>query len=162
MLSSTSRILMGSSLFCVCMLSNGEGCLNIKRCWVQKSNNCARALTRKGFVGILECCPDDMIKERGVTAGSTIDKDILLTMGAPTDLGFVADLIEKLLSEFAGWFECDHHVKRDKEILHLRHDLGKKWSLYLTGAAQGICKSVLKKDVDVEMTDSSVTMTINK
>ena len=119
-------------------------------------------MTRKGFVGILECCPDDMIKERGVTAGSTIDKDILLTMGAPTDLGFVADLIEKLLSEFAGWFECDHHVKRDKEILHLRHDLGKKWSLYLTGAAQGICKSVLKKDVDVEMTDSSVTMTINK
>ena len=122
----------------------------------------AITLTRKGFIGILECCPDEMIKEKGINAGATIAKDILLTMGVPPDYSFVADLIEKLLSEFVGWFECDHHIKRDRDVLHLRHELGRKWSIYVAAAAKGMCESVLKQEIDIEMTDSSVTLTIVK
>jgi hypothetical protein len=113
-------------------------------------------------VNILECCPDEKVKETGRNAGETIVKDLLLTMGVTPNYAFVVFLMTKLLSEFAGWFECDHHVKEDKEILHMRHDLGRKWSIYLSGISSGTFNEILNKDVDIELSDSSVTITIDK
>jgi len=120
----------------------------------------AITLTRKGFSSLLECCPEDKVREKGRKAGSTITRDMLLTMGAAHDYSFVILLVKKILSEFAGWFECDHHVKRDKEILHFRHDLGIKWSIYVEAAASETFHSVLGKKVTTEISDSSVTITI--
>jgi hypothetical protein len=122
----------------------------------------AITITRKGFVGILGCCPDDELRENGINAGSTIVKDLMLTMGVTPNYGFVLSLVKTLLSDFAGWFECDHHIKRDKEILHLRHDLGMKWSIYVSGVATGTFNSILNKEVGIEFSDSSVTITIEK
>ena len=122
----------------------------------------AITLTSKGFSSLLECCPEDKVRENGRNAGSTITRDLLLTMGAAHDYSFVILLVKKILSEFAGWFECDHHIKRDKEILHLRHDLGIKWSIYLSEVAAGTFNSILNKEVTIELSDSSVTITIPK
>ncbi|PVX26620.1 MAG: hypothetical protein CW691_00815 [Candidatus Bathyarchaeum sp.] len=122
----------------------------------------AITLTRKGFLGILECCPDDKIKESGINAGENIVKDLLLTMGVTPTYSFVLCLIKKLLSEFAGWFECDHHIKKDKEILHLRHELGRKWSIYLSGITVGTFNTILHKEISTEISDTSITITIDK
>jgi hypothetical protein len=122
----------------------------------------AITLTRKGFSNILESCPEDKVRENGRNAGSTLTRDLLLTMGVTPSYSFVILLVKKILSEFAGWFECDHHIKRDKEILHLRHDLGIKWSIYLSGVASGTFNSLLNKEVAIELSDSSVTITIPK
>ena len=122
----------------------------------------AITLTRKGFSALLECCPEDKVRENGRNAGSIITKDLLLTMGVTPSYGFVVLLVKKLLSEFAGWFECDHHVKRDKEILHLRHDLGLHWSIYLSAVTSETFNSILDTEVTIEVSDSSVTVTIPK
>jgi len=122
----------------------------------------AITLTSKGFSAILESCPEDKVRENGRNAGSTIVKDLMLTMGVTPSYSFVILLVKKILSEFAGWFECDHHVKRDKEILHLRHDLGINWSIYLSGVASGTFNSLLDTEVAIELSDSSVTITIPK
>jgi hypothetical protein len=120
----------------------------------------AITLTRKSFSALLECCPEDKVREKGRKAGLEITRDMLLTMGAALDYSFVILLVKKILAEFAGWFECDHHVKRDKEILHFRHDLGIKWSIYVEAAASETFSSVLGKKVTTEISDSSVTITI--
>ena len=120
----------------------------------------AITLTRKGFAALLECCPENEVRKRGKTAGLEITRDMLLTMGAAQDYNFVILLIKKILAEFAGWFECDHHIKRDREILHFRHDLGIKWSIYVEAAASETFSSVLGKEVTTEISDSSVTVTI--
>ncbi len=122
----------------------------------------AITLTRKGFSAILESCPEDKIRENARNAGSTIANDLLRTMGAPTNYNFVVFLITKLLSGFAGWFECDHHIRRDKEILHLRHDLGTNWSIYLAEAASEMFNSTLNKKVKTEILGDSVTVTIDR
>jgi len=122
----------------------------------------AITLTRKGFSAILESCPEDKVRENGRNAGSTLTRDLLLTMGVTPDYNFVVLLVKKILSDFAGWFECDHHIKRDQEILHLRHDLGINWSIYLSGVASGTFDSILNKEVAIEFSDSSVTITIPK
>ena len=122
----------------------------------------AITLTSKGFRGILECCPDDKILEIGINAGENIVKDLLLTIGVTPTYEFVLFLVNKLLSEFAGWFECDHHIKKDKEILHMRHDLGRKWSLYLSGITTGTFNALLNTEIGIEISDSSVTITIDK
>ena len=122
----------------------------------------AITLTRKGFANILESCPDEKVKENGRNAGETIVKDLLLTMGVTPNYAFVIFIVKKLLSEFAGWFECDHHIKENKEVLHLRHDLGPKWSIYLSGITAGTFNSLLNKEIQIETSDSSVTVTIDK
>lgn len=83
-------------------------------------------------------------------------------MGAQPNHSFLVSLYKQLLSEFAGWFQCDHHIRRDKEIFHLRHDLGTKWSIYLAEAASEMFKSVLNEEVTTEISDSSVTITVNR
>ena len=120
----------------------------------------AITVTSKGFSAILESCPEDKVRENGRNAGSSIARDVLLTMGVTPSYSFVILLVKKILSEFAGWFECDHHVKRDKEILHFRHRLGIMWSVYLEAAASEMFSSVLGKKVTTEISDSSVTITI--
>lgn len=122
----------------------------------------AITLTSKGFSAILESCPDDKLRENGRNAGSTIVKDLMLTMGVTPDHNFVILLVKKILAEFAGWFECDHHIKRDKEILHLRHDLGIKWSIYISGITSGTFNSILDKEIEIDFSDSYVTITIPK
>ena len=122
----------------------------------------AITLTSKGFSNILECCPDDKIRQKGEKAGESIVKDLLLTMGVTPTYGFVLCLVKKLLSEFAGWFECDHHIKPDREVLHMRHDLGRKWSIYLAGISSGTFNSLLNQEIELEISDSSVTITIPK
>jgi len=122
----------------------------------------AITLTRQGFIGILQCCPDEKIKENGKNAGSKIVKDLLRTMGVPPTYGIVLCIVKKLLSEFAGWFECDHHIRPDKEILHFRHDLGPKWSLYLSAITEGTFNSLLDTKVEIETSNNSVTVTIKK
>jgi hypothetical protein len=120
----------------------------------------AITLTRKGFASLLESCPADEVREKGRKAGLEISRDMLLTMGAANDYNFVILLVKKILAEFAGWFECDHHVKRDREILHFRHELGIKWSIYVEAAASETFSTVLGKQVSTEISDSSVTVTI--
>lgn len=120
----------------------------------------AITLTRKGFLGILESCPEESIRENARKAGSTIARDLLLTMGVQANYNFLVSLHKQLLSEFAGWFECDHHVRQDKEIFHLRHELGNKWSIYLAEAASEMFKFILNKEVAIEFSDSSVTITM--
>ena len=122
----------------------------------------AITITSKGFSAILESCPEDKIKENGRNAGLNIARDVLLTMGVTPNYDFVILLVKKILSEFAGWFEYDHHVKRDKEILHLRHDLGRNWSIYVSEVTNAAFGSILKKDVSIEHSEYSVTVTIKK
>jgi hypothetical protein len=122
----------------------------------------AITLTSKGFTAILEDCPDDKLSENGRNAGSAITRDLLLTMGVAPNYDFVILLVKKILSEFAGWFECDHHIKQDKEILHLRHNLGAKWSIYLAAVADSTFTILLNKDIKIEQSEYSVTITINK
>jgi hypothetical protein len=119
-------------------------------------------LTRKGFTGILECCSDDEIKENGINAGSVITRTLLLTMGVTPNYTVVICLVEKLLSEFAGWFECDNHIKEDKEILHMCHDMGMKWSIYRSGAASGMFNFILKQEIGIEVSDSAISVTLDK
>jgi hypothetical protein len=122
----------------------------------------AITITRKGFASLMECVPEDKIRENGRNAGANITKDMLLTMGVTPNYSFVLLLIKKILAEFAGWFECDHHIRQDKEILHLRHDLGMNWSIYLSAVSAATFNSLLNQEVAIEHTDSSVTITIPK
>ena len=122
----------------------------------------AITLTRKGFAAILESCPEESVRENGRNAGSTIADDLGRTMGAPTSYSFLVFIVKKLVSGFAGWFECDHHIRKDKEYFHLRHDLGPKWSIYLAEAAAQMFKSVVKDKVTTEILGDSVTITIHR
>ena len=59
-------------------------------------------------------------------------QDILNTLGLSFDHESVTYLIKEFYGHYGNWFNYNHHIKNNKEIFHLRHNLGEKWSVYVS------------------------------
>jgi len=117
----------------------------------------AVSITRTLFSKIVACCTEDELEEIAKFAGSIGIKDVLLTLGTPLTHDKVMDHL-KIVGTFGGWFDFNQHPKKIGEYIHLRHKLGKKWSIFLAKTVSTIFKSILHKEVKTETFDNYVTI----
>ena len=117
-------------------------------------------LSYKSFATILEGCSGEWIKSVSEDFGSTVIKDLMLMMGLPLDQDNLIFVITNF-GEIGGLFKIIYNRENGKEMLHLNHNLGRKWSVYLAGAISGMFKSVLNKEVKTEIFDNCVTIEFN-
>jgi hypothetical protein len=116
-------------------------------------------LSRTMCSKILDCCTDDEIKKIAEFIGSTETIDSLQTMGiSPTYEKVIQHL--KIFGTFGGWFNFNRNTKNSGEYIHLRHGLGKKWSIFLAETFSTVFKTILHKEVKIETSDNSVTVDI--
>lgn len=59
----------------------------------------------------------------------------------------VVYFITILLDNFANWFQCEHFIKRDKEVFHLRHNMRKNWSFFVAEVISTLFEYDLNKEV---------------
>ena len=111
---------------------------------------------------ILEGVPETYLEKVGVISGATTPKDAFLTMGRPLDLNSLTWVMDELLGGpyFLKWFKCDHHTKENMDIFHIRHSLGKKWSIFLGSYLKSMFKSILDLDIDPEIIDGALHIVI--
>jgi len=83
-------------------------------------------------------------------------------MGVTPNYAFVICLVKKLLSEFAGSFECDHHIMRIKRFFLYVMTWDGNGASNLSGITSGTFNALLNKEIEIESSDSSVTITIDK
>lgn len=117
-------------------------------------------LSHIAFAKILECCSGKEIEAFAEETGSANTKDGMLMMGLP----FTKDNLLSLIAEFGkigGMFKVDHIKDGGNETFHLRHDLGRNWSVYLAGSVSGMFKTVLNKEVKSEIFDNYVAIEFN-
>lgn len=114
------------------------------------------------FIPILEAASETGLAEAGKISGSTRPKDGLLMMGRPLDFNSLIWMIDELYGgpDFGRWFKCDHHIKINQDIFHLRHNLGKKWSIFTSNYLTYMFKSILDLDVKPELLDQAMTIKI--
>ncbi len=118
-------------------------------------------LTRPILARIMECCPEEEIEAIAEISGSTGAKDMLRTMGINPTYTELTHYIEDTLSKSANWFGYSQYTKGKKEIIHLHHELGRKWSLFVGNHVATMFKSMLNITAKTEIFDNSATLEIN-
>ncbi len=120
----------------------------------------AITLSHKAFARILGGCSEEWIKSITEELGSTVPKDGMIMMGLPLDRESLVFVISNL-GELGGHYKVISNRENGKRTLHLRHNLGRKWSLYLAGTISKMFKSVSNTEVETEMFDNYVTIVFN-
>lgn len=104
----------------------------------------------------LEGLSDDAIDRRGEAMGAPFAKDLLLTMGLPLNRDSFLYLVDTILPLYKNFYSCEKQGAGDQQEFYMRHDLGRKWSLFLKGYISSAHKGVLGQDVSIELLDNGI------
>lgn len=122
----------------------------------------AITLPSRTLASIVERIREDDIFEVGNNAGLTIPKDRFLMRGITPDYKSVVWFIGEILDKYNGLFKCVHNETREGTFFHIRHDLGKNWSHFLSNYMTSLFRSLLDIDVKTESQEDSVTVYVGK
>lgn len=131
-------------------------CLNWR--WIERFG--IILITRSTLADIIGCCPDERIKETAKISGSTRAKDMFRTMGIHPTYDQVTQFIENNLGKSANWFDYNQYSRGRTEIIHLRHEMGRKWSLFIANQVSTMLESLLDKTAKTEIFDNTATLEI--
>lgn len=115
-------------------------------------------LTAKSFSCIIQACPRDALVEIARKAGSDVAIDLFRTMRLKMDFENVTFFIETVLADYANWFICERYTLKDKDIFHLRHDLGENWSIYTAEVVSTIVERCCGRKVKKDYLEGAVTL----
>jgi hypothetical protein len=93
-------------------------------------------------------------------SGSTGAKDALRTMGVIPTYDNLMQFIKNNIAEGSKLFDYNHHHRDKKDIIHLRHELGLKWSMFIATQTATMFESILNKQVKIEVFENSATIEI--
>lgn len=114
-------------------------------------------LAHQVFNEITPRISDDEAILLGRNSSDRAPKDILKTFGldlTPEDTMF---FIEKILGYYGNWFVFNRHLIKDREVIHLRHNFGRTWSIYLFEALEPLLEKSFGKKPKAEISDVAVT-----
>jgi hypothetical protein len=117
-------------------------------------------ITRPTIAGIIGCCPEDSIEQIAKISGSIGAKDALRTLGINPTYDKLTNFIKENLGTYGNWFDYSHHVRGKKDIIHLRHELGRKWSVFIANQVATMFKSILNITPKTEIFDNCATLEI--
>jgi len=117
-------------------------------------------ITRPTIAGIIACCPEEKVKEVAKISGSIGARDALRTLGIDPTYERLIEFIKDNLGKYGNWFDYSHHVRRTKDVVHLRHELGRRWSIFVANQVATLFKSLLDVTVKTEIFDNYATLEI--
>ncbi len=107
-------------------------------------------LSQNTFAKIIDSCPKDRIMEIAEDSGSNRTRDALETISIPKTYNGLMTFFCENLSEFAGWYDCYCYKNEGRKNLHLRHELGKKWSDFIAKHTSTSFSSILNIETKTE------------
>jgi hypothetical protein len=118
------------------------------------------AVTQKTVSRFAEACPKDKLEEIAQKAGSNIALDLFRSMGLRFNREDAVFFVTTILGEYANWFKCEHYKVGNKEIFHLRHNLGENWSYYVSEVITNLLEACCNQKVKSEFLDTAVTLEV--
>jgi len=91
------------------------------------------SLTKHAFHEILKDIPLEHLSQAGETTGLKDIQDVLDMLGLPSNYDSFVHLVRRHFGgpDCAMWFNCYSSIQENHVLLHLQHDLGCEWSVYL-------------------------------
>jgi hypothetical protein len=120
------------------------------------------SFTQLMFRRLLEELSEESLARAGTTSGYSDVSDIINMLGRPVNYDSFVYLLSEYLggSDFCRWFTCFHHIRRDKDVFHLQHNLGRRWSVYLENYLLSSLRPLIKGDAESKIYDSAVNLKV--
>ena len=100
---------------------------------------------------------DETIRSIGEGEGATFVRQILTTTGRALNKESMVYFVDTVASRYQDYCRCERHTTGEKERFVLRHDLGRKWTEFLSAYLAAAFKSVLRQDIHLEVGDQKLS-----
>jgi hypothetical protein len=90
------------------------------------------------MTAILGQISEDAVRQVGAELGHRHPGEVLAALGRNLTVENILSLVEDILCKYAHWFDSCSIEKREVWKIHLRHSLGRKWSVYLSEYVSGM------------------------
>jgi len=109
---------------------------------------------------ILEVASEEGLAEAGRAEGSVRPIDSLTMMGRRISHESLVSLVTEFYGgpDFARWFQCYYHPELGSDVLHLQHNLGNKWSIFIKNYMTSMFENLIKAKVESKVMDQAVTL----
>jgi hypothetical protein len=124
-------------------------------------NMSAIVLSAQTLLGFLEFMDEEGIEELGTALGKERPFELLLKRGVQPSYEAAKWYLTKVLAAHSGWFSSSVNDSDGKELIHMSHPFGVKWSRFLKGYFGSFFWEVLGYNPDVRLLSASVTFTVN-
>jgi hypothetical protein len=111
---------------------------------------------------LLKGIPEKHLIDVGSHSGSFIPKHSLFLSGLTENLDNVMFCMEKKVGQYSNWFSLEREKNENNASLLLRHDLGKKWSIFLNSYYSKLFSELLNIKIKTEIEKNSITITFPK
>jgi hypothetical protein len=118
-------------------------------------------MDNKAFDRLLQIINEDSIKDMGTVSGRLLPEEELLKRGLSHSFQSFVWMMKEVYGRYWGWFKVDEYTTKDQNILHLRHNLNRKWSNYLSNFFSSMFKSNLDIEINSEIREESVTFYVS-
>ena len=119
-------------------------------------------INHNAFSSFLVKLSEDEIVESAELFGSIEPEEELLKRGLEFNFESIIWLLDEIYGRYAGWFVVDNYPSKAEIMLHLRHTLNMKWSMYVAGFVSSMFRTLLDIDLKPEIRLDSVTIYIPK
>jgi len=118
-------------------------------------------MTQELFADIIRDCPEENVRLHAKQSGSAMAKDIFGVVGLDFNRENLVFYLEEISSRYANAFTYSHHINNNgKDVFHLRHNLGEKWSIFLSEEISALIECCSGEQVKKELTRNTVTIEV--
>jgi hypothetical protein len=130
--------------------------------WADRNNDVN--LPQQTLREILKTVSVESLAKAGSNSGASDVVNIVNDMGLMLDYDSFIYLIREHFGgpHFARWFQCFHHTQGNTDVLHLQHDLGPGWSVFLERYVLAYLKSTTDTEVKTKVYDYAVTFKVTR
>ncbi len=115
-------------------------------------------ILKNSLSSMLKKITDDEIKQIALDCAKNNSKDVVLSLRQEYNISTVLELIETWAKNSGYHYK---QTKQDNKISFvIQHDLGKKWSLYLSTIWGHIFENFAQQKIDFDITSNTIAFTI--
>jgi hypothetical protein len=112
--------------------------------------------------GLLDGLTDEQLIKEGNTAGSFIPKHSLFLKGLTPNLEEIVLCMENMVSQHSNWYQFQCNKMNGRVTMLLRHQLGRKWSIYLQAYYSALFKKLTNVTITSEIGENSLAIMLPK
>jgi hypothetical protein len=119
-------------------------------------------MTRETFIAILDHLSLEEIENIAYEYARLKLYEKLMRRGLEVNPENIRWFIVYILGKYGGWFRCEIYESKERDIMHLQHVFGKKWSQFISSYISSILHGELGLKVQSVIMENDVHITITK
>jgi hypothetical protein len=120
------------------------------------------SMNNETLMALINNLSDETVADTAYAYGGQKVRESLMQRGMLVNYDSVIWYILQFLGEYNGWFRCDHIIENKVDKLHLSHNYGFKWSVFIMNYIASMLKEVLELKINTVILKNAVNIEVLK